>query len=175
MPRVSQKTQKEAQSQGLITAEVAGRLLMITAERVHQLRRAGWIERAGDGHHFRLVDVVQGYIRFRDDADRRASKSSADGRVRDAKARDIEVRTAERLRDLVPLADAIDAMATVCGRVRAEFGGLAARITRDLTLRRQIDRDVNDCLTRIADGCDEEANALKNGERSTPAIEESAA
>jgi hypothetical protein len=60
---------------------------MVSPERIRQLSKEGWIEKQGRDQFF-LVDVVQGYIRFRNDSDRRAQKSAADGRVRDAPARE---------------------------------------------------------------------------------------
>jgi len=48
----------------LITSALAARLLMVSPERVRQLSKEGWIEKQGRDQ-FLLVDVVQGYIRFR--------------------------------------------------------------------------------------------------------------
>lgn len=39
----------------------------------------------------------------------------------------------------------------LCGVFRTELSGLPARITRDLPMRRTIEREINGVLTRIAD------------------------
>jgi hypothetical protein len=88
---------------GIISTEVACQLLMLSRQRIDQLVAAGHLQRHAPGR-FRTVDVVQGYIRFLRDEDRRSSKSAADSRMRDAKAREIEVRTQQRLSRLVPQA-----------------------------------------------------------------------
>jgi len=119
----------------------AARLLMISAERIRQLQKDGYIPRGKRGH-VSLVGAVQGYIRFRDDADRRANKSAAESRVRDARAKEIELRNAVRLRELVPVEEATAALDLTFGAMVAELDGLPARITRDMPLRRKIDDEI---------------------------------
>jgi hypothetical protein len=80
---------------GIIATEVACRLLMLSRQRLDQLAKDGWIARHAPGH-WRLIDLVQGYIRFLRDEGRRTSVHAAGSRVRDARAREIEIRTAER-------------------------------------------------------------------------------
>jgi hypothetical protein len=90
-------------------------------------------------------------VRWLRDEDRKTSKSAADSRMRDAKAREIEVRTQQRLSRLVPLEIYEQMIDTLAGMVRSEFAGLAAACTRDLVLRRIIEREVNARLRRIAE------------------------
>ena len=147
------------QEAGTINTDQAARLLMIGPERVRQLVKDGWIVRL-DRDRYRLVDVVQGYLRFRNDAERRATKSGADARVRDARAQEIEIRTAERVGDLVPI-DEFDAMVDgIAGLFRSELSGLPARFTRDLQLRRMLERELNGILDRIADRAEQIAARL---------------
>lgn len=135
---------------GIISTEVACQLLMLSRQRIDQLVAAGHLQRHGPGR-FRTVDVVQGYIRFLRDEDRRSSKSAADSRIRDAKAHDIEVRTRQRLGRLVPLEVYEEMIDNITGVVRSEFAGLATASTRELTMRRIIEREVNARLRRIAE------------------------
>src|SRR5262252_2093633 len=104
------KTSKFEQGLGssILTPEMAGELLMIGAERVRQLIRAGWIKRTSLG--LRLLDVVQGYIQFRNDAERRASKSAAASRVTDMRAREIEIRVARREGELIEIEDVFETL-----------------------------------------------------------------
>ncbi|WP_199805674.1 hypothetical protein [Bradyrhizobium lablabi] len=51
---------------------------------------------------------MQDYIRFRNDSDRRAQKTAADSRVRDARARKIELRNAVRESRLIEVDEASD-------------------------------------------------------------------
>jgi hypothetical protein len=132
---------------------------MVSAERVRQLTKEGWIEKQGKDQ-FYLVDVVQGYIRFRNDSDRRAQKSAADSRVRDARAREIELRNAVREGRLIEIDEAMAAVEQMIGLFRAETAGLPARVTRDLHFRKTIETAVNDILERVADIAAERGRAV---------------
>lgn len=154
--------EKPPQDAGMITTEQAARLLMISAERVRQLCKGGYIPRPSKGL-VPLVGAVQGYVKFLKEEDRRSSKSAADSRVRDARAAEIELRIAERKRDLIPRAEAEAVLDALAGMVRQAFDGLAARVTRDLGVRRQIETAVHENLSRIADALEAGQRALETG------------
>jgi len=161
----------------LLTAEMAARLLMKSSERIRQLSREGWIPKHGTGANTRyaLVDVVQGYIRFRDDAEKRATKTAAATRISDARAREIELRTAIREGRLIDLDEALEAVEDLIGLLRSELSGLPARCTRDLQLRRTIETARNDILDRIADLATQKAAAMGARRGNGAAIEADAA
>ena len=97
------------------------------------------------------------YIRYL--RERHSKPGAADSHLREARAREIEVRTAERLGKLVAVEE-FDAMIDeLCGVFRTELSGLPARVTRDVMLRRTIEREINGILNRIADVA--EANAAR--------------
>lgn len=139
----------DEKKEGYISMEQAARLLMLGAERVRQLIKDGWVERGPRGQVL-LVSAVQGYIRFRDDADRRAQRSAADSRVRDARAREIELRISVKEGSTIPLTDAMAALDIIVGGIRSEFEGLAASVTRDREMRHRIEDRVNGALARSA-------------------------
>ena len=139
----------EAQKPNTITTEQAGRLLMISAERVRQLSKEGWIPKVGRDSYIG-ADVVQGYIRFRDSEDRRANKTGAETRVRDARAEEISLRVGQRAGQLIAHAEHVAIVDELCSLVRTELQSLPARLTRDLQERRRIERAVHELLTRLA-------------------------
>jgi len=139
----------EAQKLNTITTEQAGRLLMISAERVRQLTKEGWIPKAGRDSYIG-ADVVQGYIRFRDSEDRRANKTSVETRVRDARAEEISLRVGLRAGQLISHIEHIAIVDELCSLVRTEVQSLPARLTRDLQERRRIEQAVYELLTRLA-------------------------
>lgn len=141
---------KASERDDLITLEVAARLLMISAERVRQLSKSGYIDRPKPGRTT-IVSAVQGYIRFLKDEERKNTKSDASNRVAEARAAEIELRTAERRRDMIPQEEAITAMDLVVGKVAETLSGLPARITRDLVLRRRIEAEIHAGQKEIAD------------------------
>lgn len=160
-----------AQRADEITLEVAGRLLMVTAERVRQLIKAGYIERTRPGYTT-IPSAVQGYIRFLKDEDRKNTKTAADSRVRDARAKEIELRVAREERELIPLDEATLAMDLLVGVVNKELDGAPARITRDMALRRVIEADLHGAKTRIADALAESKGYARTGRDPSEAFAE---
>ena len=88
---------------GLIPIGQAARLLMISEERIRQLVKQGYVPKSEKRGYVQLVGSVQGYLKDLKEDERRSTKSAADSRVRDARALEIELRIAERTRDLIPV------------------------------------------------------------------------
>lgn len=146
---------------GTITTEVAARLIMVSAERVRQLTKQGHIARMGRDR-YRVVDVVQGYIGYLKDEQRRTSKSASASRVQDARAREIELRTAREEHRLIETDEAIGVCDELVGAYKVELAGLPARLTRDIDLRRKIEVECDDICRRVADRFAEKASALRS-------------
>ena len=153
----------------VITTTVACELLMLTEARLRALEGDGWIGRIGK-NQWPLVATMQGYLRFLRADGRRTNKSAAESRVRDARAREIEIRTAEHMRRLIQIDEALETVDAVCGAVRTELAGLPARITLDLLLRNKIEMELNGSLSRIADRFEQEADTLRKGSGATATL-----
>jgi hypothetical protein len=136
----------------------------VTKQSVGQVSAEGWFKPL-DGRRgvFNWLDANAGYVRYLKDGSRRASKSAADSRVRDARAHEIEVRTAERLHRLVAIEEFEAMIEGICGAVRAELSGLPARFTRDLVQRRALEREIHGVLERLADTADTIAERVEKG------------
>ena len=156
-----------AEQGGLIPIGQASRLLMVSEQWIRDLTRQGFIPKCEKRGFVQLVGAVQGYIRFLKDQDRRSSKVASESRVKEARAREIELRIAERERDLIPLEDALADMAELVGMVRSETAGLPARLTRIIDERQKIESEINGFLIRLADRAAEKAASLEAG-RSYP-------
>jgi phage terminase Nu1 subunit (DNA packaging protein) len=146
----------------LVNTEEAARLIMKAPERIRQLAKAGWIAQQGtpSDRRYRLLDVVQGYIRFRDDEDRRTTKTAAHSRITDARSREVELKNAQREGRLIDLDEVLAAIESIVAMFRLQLSGLPARVTRDLQLRRTIETAIHDILDHIADLAAESAQAL---------------
>jgi hypothetical protein len=146
----------------LLNTNQAALLIMKGGERVRQLVKAGWITASGPANdrRYRLLDVVQGYIRFRDDEDRRANKTAAHTRITDARSREVELKNAQREGKLIELEEALATLEAVVALFRLEISGLPARVTRDLQFRRTIETALHDILDHIADLAAERAKAM---------------
>jgi len=123
---------------GTLPIGQAALLLMISEERIRQLQKASYIPRSEKGR-VPLVGAVQGYIRFLKDDERRASKTAADSRVRDARAREIELRTAKEEAELVPFDEAQHFVNGVIGLFMSLLNGMPAEFTRDVDERRRLE------------------------------------
>lgn len=139
----------EHKRDGRRSVHLAGEIIGKSAQWVRKLIEWGYIVKQPDGMVLER-DVVLGYIRFLTDEQRRASKSQAESRVRDARAREIELRIAEREGRLAELGDLEGVLDEYIGTMRAELAGLPARVTRDLVQRRTIEAAIDDILHRCA-------------------------
>jgi predicted HTH domain antitoxin len=125
-------------------------LLMMDASRVTQLTKDGTLKRLAKGE-YDLRQAVQDYIRYLREYQKRQTAAAADSRVRDARAKDIEARTAQRLGQLVSLSVYDEMIDGFAGVVRSELAGMPAACTRDLVMRRIIERELNVRLRRMAE------------------------
>lgn len=153
----------------LISQDAVAHLLMCSREWVLKLTQQGALRKDVSGKYY-LVQVVHDYLRWRDSEDRRVNKSAAQTRVSDARTRDLELRIAEREGRLVEFAEFIEMADMLCGVVRSELSGLAARVTRDLQVRRTIETAVNDILDTLADAATESARMVGEGRATAEAI-----
>jgi len=149
-------------------AEQMAGALALTHQRVRQLTVEGRLK-AEKGKYDR-DGTTRDYVVYLRELNTVASQSTSESRVREARAAEIEVRTAERTRRLITLDEALESNAFVCGTVRTEFGALAARFTRDLALRRDIEKAVNESLACIAARLNQEAAALETGRAADEAV-----
>jgi hypothetical protein len=144
-----------------LTTETVGEFLDLGAERVRQLVKEGWISKDKSGG-IRLGDAVRGYVKF---LRSRATRSASDSRVRDARAREIELRTAQRAHELCETEEAVALVDEIFGGLRSDLSGLPAMVTRDLEIRRAIEAAINTVLNKTAAKLEEQATSLrKDGE-----------
>jgi phage terminase Nu1 subunit (DNA packaging protein) len=168
------KEPDEGTSSSTIPIDVAAKLLMVTPEWVRRLTKDGWISKADRGR-YRVVDVVQGYIRFLRDEARRSSKSAAHSRLQDIRARKEELNVAQTERELVPLADAMTLIDEIAGTVVARINAIPARMTRNMDERARLQREIDEALAEVADRIAKLGSALRSGRDDPAADEEEAA
>lgn len=110
---------------------------------------AGTIKASGRGA-VRLADLLSGLVAHGDAMAKNAAQTTSLGRVQDARAKEVELRVAMQMRELIPMGEAALAMTLICGALNEELSGLPARITRDLTLRKKVDDEIYAARMRIA-------------------------
>jgi hypothetical protein len=163
-----------SEAAGTIAIDVAAKLLMVTPEWVRRLSKDGWIAKTERGR-YRVVDVVQGYIRFLKDEARRATKTAAHTRLQEIRARKEELAVAQTERELVPLAEAMTLVDEVCGAVVARVNAIPARFTRNIEQRAALQREVDEALAEVADRIGKLGAAFQSGQDDPAADEEEAA
>jgi phage terminase Nu1 subunit (DNA packaging protein) len=149
--------------EGIVTMEQGAEAIGKSNVWVHKLINAGYIKRQPGGG-VRQRDVYEGYIKFLTDEDRRATKTAAESRVRDARAKEIELRVAIREKELMPVEDLMTVLSEQVAMARAQISGLPARVTRDLELRRVIEREIDGFLNGMAERNAKATIALQAGD-----------
>ncbi len=135
-------------------------LVEVGEDRLAQIERAGFIKRITRNAWF-PVETLAGLVRFYRDGNRRGPRSAADARWRTARAREIEIRTAERERKLVKIDDATEALEDITGIFLTEISSLPASVTRDFVLRRQIEERIFEIRERISNRLEAQARSLQ--------------
>lgn len=142
--------ENELLANGYLDMNQAAALLRLgSAERVRQLIREGWIKKAERGTVF-WRDAVWGRFDWYEDRLKTAMQQSSSNKVRDARTREIELRTAQRAGTLVPLVDVIATFDVIFGTLRAEAEGLPARISRDREIRNRAQDGINGMFDRAS-------------------------
>jgi len=163
-----------SEAAGTITIEVAAKLLMVTPEWIRRLSKDGWVAKTERGR-YRVVDVVQGYIRFLKDEARRATKTAAHNRLQEIHARKEELVVAQTERELVPLVEAMTLVDEVAGAVVAQVNAIPARFTRNIEQRAALQREVDEALAEVADRIEKLGATFQSGRDDPAADEEEAA
>lgn len=136
--------------------------LDVTATRVRQLAGEGIIPRSERGR-YPFADCLVGFARYQRRLAAEPKTSDAADRVRDLRAREIELRTAEKEGKLCASAEAVAAVDEVIGVLRSELTGLPSRFTRDLGERQRLESEIDGILARAAGRLDVAADRLTKG------------
>jgi phage terminase Nu1 subunit (DNA packaging protein) len=166
----AQATPKEEPKQKAqtITVGQAAALLGRSERWVTDLVQKGFIAKEARGQ-YSLVAVVRGAVAYYEDLIEKSNKSAAASRATDARTREIELRIAERRRELISVEDAKAVVLEFGAIVRAEFNALPARYTRDMTERRKLEQEVDGSFERIAAAARRAEAALADPDRAMPA------
>lgn len=160
--------EEDRQRTGTLSVTQAAALFGRSHQWVHNLISAGFIAKEPKGQ-YPLVALARGVVSYYEDLISKNTKTAAASRATDARTREIELRIAERRRDLIPQEDARAVISETVAMFRAEFGGLAARYTRDMDERRKLEQEINGCFERIAASADRAYAALADGSVDTSA------
>jgi hypothetical protein len=117
------------------TKEMA-RIVGVSRQMLERLEENGCVKRAGT-NTWLVVATLQGALRHA--RSQRSDKSAAEARLRDAKARAVELAIAQKEHRLFDGEETIAALDNIGAVVNEGWNGFAASVTRDMELRRKID------------------------------------
>jgi hypothetical protein len=134
----------------IATANSLATHLGCTRQNIARLTAEAIIEQRSDGHYDQTASRLR-YIKHLRMP--RSSRGEADAAHVRAKAEMLQIRIMERQRKLVLREDANALIDEICGVVLTHVSGMAARCSRDMAVRRAIDRVVYEVRTELAQVC----------------------
>lgn len=143
-----------------VSAATIGALTHNSASTIANLAVDGVIPKGRNGYP--LVATLQAWAAYQKTMSR-AKKAPVETPAQAAKAREIELRIAERTRELIPLVEAEAAIDDLVGMVRTELSGIPAAVTGDRDLRDKIRTGLDGALERVAQRLAKHAQALRSG------------
>jgi len=155
--------EKPQEPAGTITTQQAAKLLMVSEAWIGKLNKMEYIPKAGRSR-WHLVAVVQGYIRFLKDEDRRSSKSASSSRMQDVKTERLEMQMRSERRELVEREDVNLVLDTAASLMQSSLMAVPAKYTRNMAERRKLEKLIADALGVIATGMEKKAAALAAGD-----------
>ena len=118
---------------------------------IGKLEVEGVIQRQGNG--FPLDQSRVAYLRYLRRERQQSPRSEADADHVKAKTEMLQLRLMEKKRELVRREDVDELIDAMCGTVLTHLSGMAARCSRDLTIRRNIDAVVDQVRREMAAAC----------------------
>ncbi|MGY3605135.1 MULTISPECIES: hypothetical protein [unclassified Bradyrhizobium] len=150
---------KSKSAKSVSVSEMA-RHLDLSRARILQLADAGTLQREVGGT-FDLEACRLAYIRALRSARPPSTKSEAETALMMARAQKVQIEIAEKKKELIHINDMLDFVDALAGIMLPALGGLPARATRDLELRKGIEKAVFDLRTDIANACRKKSGAYE--------------
>lgn len=162
---------KPAATDNTIDVGTAAKLALCTPQWIHALVGKGFIRRASRGR-YTVIDVVHGRIKSLQEEQKTTTKSAADSRLKDLKAREVEIRIAQAEHRLIGTEEALAVLDEVVGTIRAECAALPAKVSREVAVRRMVENELNGVFARAAERLAERGAALRASGEAVPADDE---
>lgn len=151
----------------VISRAEAAKLIGKSPRWINQLVNDGFVKQAQPGL-YKPADVAKGFAASILDDKQKKSRSGTLATVQTARAREIDLRVAQKERKLIGIDEAIDLVDEVLGTLKSDFDGAAAGITRDQNLRVQIEGKIDEILKRASDNLEQKGAALRKGGADDP-------
>jgi phage terminase Nu1 subunit (DNA packaging protein) len=164
---------KHGSSEAVTAARMAA-VLGVTPRWLRILVDEGFAVRTGRGQ-YDLAGTVQGALRRAAQERKGDTRLASENRVREARAREIELRNLKQDNILIEMEEALAVVDEIVGMFVSELSGLPARFTRDQPERERLEEDIHDLVNRVRARFHEEATSLRqSGGTGGPAEEDAA-
>jgi hypothetical protein len=151
----------------LLTATEVGTLLGVTRQHIGQLTAQGVLVRE-DGK-YQLGQTLAAYVAHLKSDARRASRSKAENRVRDARAAEIELRVQRQQHRVVDTEETLHFIDAMFGKFVVALSGVPARVGRnDLELRHRVEVELDAARNVAADEFGRQAAHLREHGEAAP-------
>lgn len=128
----------------IVSTKELATILGVTDRRVRQLGNEGVIVPAEGKGRWELPASVQGYL------DSKSIRSDSAERIRQMKAREMEIKLAVQDRKIIALDEAMGFIEELCGVFNTALGSLPARITTRANERERISDIIRDTQEQIS-------------------------
>lgn len=145
-----------------VSTDEAGAIIKVSGERVRQLTKGGWI-RQHARNTYRIGDVIDGYLAYRDDLERKALADTAQSRLAKRREAEIKQRMDREEGRLVPIEEVQSGVTQIMGALRFELSGVPAASSRDLDVRASIEGHLNAAIERCRAGFEKMEGDLRAG------------
>lgn len=126
----------------------------ISIRRVQQLVAQGFLPSSGHGELL-VPAAFRGFVdhRVQNEIAKLPIQNDGGQRVRDARAADIELRTAERKRAHIveAQAEAVAVIDEYAGQLRSDLMAIPARVTADIAMRRRMEDEIDEAFGAAGD------------------------
>ena len=136
----------------VVTANSLATHLGCTRQNIARLTAEAVIEQRSDGCYDQTASRLR-YIKHLRSDNRRSPRTQADADHVRVKIEMLQLRLMEKQRMLVRREDANALLDEICGVVLTHLSGMAARCSRDMIVRRNIDAAVHQVRTEMAQVC----------------------
>jgi len=149
----------EPRSRKLATVGASALALHLDCSRTYigKLEAEGVIQR--QGHGFLLDQCRVAYLRYLRRERQQSPRSEADAAHAKAKTELLQIRIMEKKHELVRQDDVDELIDQIAGITLTHLSGMAARCSRDIMVRRNIDAVVMQIRREIAEACSKAADA----------------
>jgi hypothetical protein len=134
----------------LVSGNELARHMFMSRQNVDALVTSGVIERRGDGK-FDQAQCRRLYVKHLQSERRGNARAEADAALSRSKARMLQLKIGVAERELMQVDDALATIDVLCGLFLTKLGDMPARCTRDLTVRRAIEKVTREIRDEIAD------------------------